>query len=965
MTANENELLRRYVHEGSEPAFEELVRAKIGLVYSAALRQLNGDVPAAEDVTQAVFIDLARKARRLVRHPSLTGWLYTSTRFLALKTQRAQQRRLVREYATQAMNEILRTETAEPDWATLRPILDEAMNELSQPDRDIVLWRYFEQLPFLEIGSRLGLKENAARMRVERALERLRKELAKRGIASTTGALASVLVAHGMEPLPAGIAERVSRTALASAAVGGLGVLLARLAGIAPKLAVGVAGLLLVAGIVVWTRLSPNRDTPASAPVQSEPTQPLSPAIQGAAVQPELVGDTGIPGGFSVEDRDLRIRITAAQGGQPVVEGEVYCVLETGPGYHSSKLHPDSAGVIQVRIPTNTARLRLVTQIDGYADTRLEWRPDRGEPIPREYLLRLTPGVPLGGQVVDAAQRPLSGATVQAFLEEPTTSPRPECHVAGFSTKTDRAGAWRISRVAPELVGNLVLCATHPDFATACYARLGVEPEAERQLRAGAFMFRLEPAGFIVCGTVVDPQGNALSGAKVRVGGLYEASTRTAQTGPDGWFKVAGCPAGKVSVTGEMEGFAPTTIEVDVGTNSGPLRLWMDRGKPLTVRVLSRAGAPLADASVNVGPDLERRNPSDPIVRQTFRVDRKTDTDGQAVFPSLPQGPLWVGASADGYILQHGVKVSAGGEELVLTLLPNLVVSGTVRDAVTGRPIPEFRIRTGQPEAGGAYFSDLDRFVLNFAGGEFRHAFNEPVSVGGSPNYLLRFEADGYAPFVSRVIAPEEGSAQLDVAMQPVSSRRISVYNPDGTPAAWTDVGLLDKAKRNALGLSAGGLERSQERTDGALQQTDGNGEINLPADGETHWVVIANQSGYLEANLDGIGDGGIIQLQPWARLEGDLPRPEGNSSDNEVWVQFVRPPHDALMLGMSFHLKPDEAGHFILPRVPPGRLMVFAGSKVAVSESSRSWKSTRRAQVELRAGESKQVTWAESGNER
>ena len=85
MTTENSELLRRYVVDRSESAFASLVERHIDLVYSAALRQVSGDVPAAQDVTQAVFCDLARQARRLTRHPSLTGWLYTSTRYLASK----------------------------------------------------------------------------------------------------------------------------------------------------------------------------------------------------------------------------------------------------------------------------------------------------------------------------------------------------------------------------------------------------------------------------------------------------------------------------------------------------------------------------------------------------------------------------------------------------------------------------------------------------------------------------------------------------------------------------------------------------------------------------------------------------------------------------------------------------------------------------------------------------------------
>ena len=124
-----NELLRKYAVEGSESAFTELARQHIDLVYSAALRQVNGDSAAAQDVTQAVFTDLARKASRLFRHASLSGWLYSSARFQAAKVRRTERRRHVRELTSHAMNELTKSNDAEA-WRDMRPVLDDVMQRL-------------------------------------------------------------------------------------------------------------------------------------------------------------------------------------------------------------------------------------------------------------------------------------------------------------------------------------------------------------------------------------------------------------------------------------------------------------------------------------------------------------------------------------------------------------------------------------------------------------------------------------------------------------------------------------------------------------------------------------------------------------------------------------------------------------------------------------------------------------------
>src|SRR5476651_619018 len=118
----DSELLRRYAEEASEEAFAELVRRHLNLVYAAAIRQV-GDAHRAEDVVQAVFTDLARKAAALWRRPVLVSWLYTSTRFAAAKAVRADQRRQVREQEAQTMNELLSTPETPADWDRLRPVL--------------------------------------------------------------------------------------------------------------------------------------------------------------------------------------------------------------------------------------------------------------------------------------------------------------------------------------------------------------------------------------------------------------------------------------------------------------------------------------------------------------------------------------------------------------------------------------------------------------------------------------------------------------------------------------------------------------------------------------------------------------------------------------------------------------------------------------------------------------------------
>src|ERR1043166_4428827 len=164
-------LLAEYVRTGSENAFRELVARYVDLVYSTALRLVEGDTHRAEDVAQVVFADLARAARTLSSDVMLGGWLHRHTCFVATHTMRTERRRQSRERQAVEMNAL--QDNSATHFATIAPMLDEAIDELNEADRAAILLRFFEQHDFRALGEALGSNEDAARMRVNRALEKL------------------------------------------------------------------------------------------------------------------------------------------------------------------------------------------------------------------------------------------------------------------------------------------------------------------------------------------------------------------------------------------------------------------------------------------------------------------------------------------------------------------------------------------------------------------------------------------------------------------------------------------------------------------------------------------------------------------------------------------------------------------------------------------------------------------------
>jgi protocatechuate 3,4-dioxygenase beta subunit/peroxiredoxin len=556
---------------------------------------------------------------------------------------------------------------------------------------------------------------------------------------------------------------------------------------------------------------------------------------------------------------------------------------------------------------------------EGYVQQRYSFSNSdkRQQPIPEQLKVVLSPGTEtFGGLVKDETGRPVVGATVMlwGYLAK-----KEESHELVYMVRstTDDEGRWRNRSLRPMTFINLYI--SHPGFLSDddFHARRVGEPNGPvvpsfadlKALSREDVMTR----GVEIRGRVLDDGGKPIVGAIVgwvtNEHTFHDRVPKTTTDG-DGRYRFRNARPGRVAIFVRAKAREPGLKQIDVVPGIDPVDFQLGAGKILSGRVVDNSGEPVADAFVNI--DTWRRY-------RCLGVFLSTDADGRFSWPEAPSDDILLNASKSGYVAVIQQRTRADGGEVRLILSPSLQVSGTIKDAETGKRVENVVIESGavDPDSGEVAWSQNPK-VFAFSG-QLQATFN----AANVKAFKIRVGAGGYETVVSPEFRVADGNATFDVALRKEKNGNGLVLGPEGQPIGGATVFVLTRQSA-FLRLREGKTAESGGGAGQLTATTEPNGSFSVPMIADQYVIVAAHAQYYGEAAKEQFEKTHTLRVAPWGRVEGTLNI--GSKLAGGVKVALDSESSDrfpGIHVSSKDEKRTDAQGGFVFEKVVPGAVRI------------------------------------------
>lgn len=687
------------------------------------------------------------------------------------------------------------------------------------------------------------------------------------------------------------------------------------------RLSPWAAGALLLVALATlpYLRAANDDSPPPAAPAKSE-KQPR--ADSNAAEKPTFELRVVGPDGKPVPHAQVEVRTEPKPTAEQIVIGKF-----TKQGPYGMFATTDDMGRLRVVRPSEPNHFNVDITMPGYGPYCAKWSSEtHSEQIPAQFTAELEAGWSVGGVVIDGTGKPIEGVQIRPSIEFKKRPGDVKQLGLGTNLKTDAAGKWRFDSVPasmPEVFVEISQADYLPLRRRLARSEFAIEP-------GDGPTARLElSAGLAVTGTITDESGNVISGALIRT--KFFNDEREARSGDDGKYRLIGCEPAITRIVVWALGRALEMKEVRVAPGMDPVDFQLQPGGHVRVRMLDEHGK-----GVPKGRIFFQRWRGHIKYFEFDHVNQYTDLDGVWEWNEAPLDEFAADiCRPDGMQLQEQ-PLRARDEEYVFKVPPTLVVSGRVIDAQTKQPINSFRvvpgIRSAKPDIRWVrheQFTAADgHYSVRRRDAELAH--------------LVRIEATGYQPAVSRDIKSDEGQVTIDFALEKGANVTAQVLTPDGKPAAGAQVALGVAGSQIAI---KNGRINDNSTYYCAREDADGSGTFSFPSQDGDFQLIITHPAGFAHVKATPETPLKAIALQAWAGVEGTFRI--GKKPAADIPLTLMPTALDSYGDGLPhistrYDVTTGQDGSFAFERVPPGRarigrdlrLMADSGALEAISAS-------------------------------
>lgn len=576
-------------------------------------------------------------------------------------------------------------------------------------------------------------------------------------------------------------------------------------------------------------------------------------------------------------------------------------------------------GEYRVAIPNATRSFALEASAPHHVPSIAVWR---GGELTKEltdaFNFRLAKGTEISGRVIDENGNPIEGATVFVLDNSGTRDRgRPRDAVFGYPVKTGMNGLW-VCDVVPKNASKILLKLTHPDYVSDSMYSETANHIPVSQLRSGTHQMLMKK-GVTVTGRVLDSEGEPVPEATVYQGSdRFGSGFPQTSTDANGEFTFEHCKLGKMVLTVVAKNLAPELNVVQVVPEMDRVLFQLAPGKTLRLRALDQDGEPLPDIYVRADTWRGHRSLAD------AEIPRDTDEEGVYVWNNAPSDGVEFDILAEGFLDKRNYKLTARDEEYIVKFIRPLTVTGTVVNAKTKQQIEAFDVIQGftwkQDENDGISWEHEERMLGK--AGAYESRFDYPY-----PGHLLRIEATGYEPAVSRVFQSDEGIVTLDFELNPVAPLRGIVTTGNGQPAANVQVVLATTDQRVVV---EGGRLTDMDRQTVAI--SDAEGRFQLPSQTDAFKLFFLNDFGAAIIPGYKFQSGQTVELKPWVTISGTVVIGTEPAAQTGVVLYEMDLPYDQPKVYITYQTGTDSQGHFSFSRVFPN--VVFSVQRVISTDA-------------------------------